>query len=188
MADRMRLLELCMKESAAAFGWGFSGTHMTFSKGNLSFLLLVYVGDDGLDFTLYYRYSAFDRVYNMLTSANIYPGLMLTEGVEPVELWSLMGVSAAMRRLAKRSERFAYSLSEKLVTPEDNLDFLRYLAKKQYAPGQKPPNITTELILTALLKGDNYKASSIASGELLKGNTGDGLYAKVIDYARRYKR
>ena len=40
MIDKMRRLELCMRECAATFGWSLSGNCLACSKGALSFLLL----------------------------------------------------------------------------------------------------------------------------------------------------
>jgi len=184
----MRLLELCLRESAATFGWGFSGTYLICSKGYLAFLLIATPGDDGLDFTLSYRYADFDRIYHTLTSATRYPGIVLFERTEPVESWSLMGVSTAMRRLTQRADRFATSLAERIITLEDNTSFLRYLSSRRQKEGYPPCDITPELVFTALLSNDYSQAISLSSDALLKGDMGDGLYSKVLDYARRYQK
>lgn len=185
LADRMRLLELCLKESAATFGWYLSGNYLACNKGYLSFLLLPALSKDGIDFNLSYRYSAFDRIYHALTMANIYPGTTIFESTQPVESWSLMGISLALRMLTSKADRFATGLAERIINVDDNLDFLRYLQNREIREGRRPPSITVELILTYLLTGDNVNALKIANNALLSGDKGDGFYASVIDYIRR---
>ncbi len=184
----MRLVELCLRESAAAFGWGFSGTYLVSKKGYLAFLLYVTPGEDGLDFSLSYRYADFDRIYHTLTFATRYPGIVLFERTEPVESWSLLGVSSAMRRLTEKADKFAASLSERIITLEDNTAFLRYLASRQRADGQPPCDITPELIFTALLNNDLDQAVSLSTKALINGDLNDGLYSKVLDYAKRFQK
>ncbi len=181
----MRILELCLRECAATFGWNLSGNYLSCNKGYLSFLLLPSISEDGIDFSLSYRYSAFDRVYHTLTMANIYPGITIVESTQPVEAWSLMGVSSAMRTLTSKADKFADSLAERIINVEDNLDFLKYLRNRALREGRTPPNITVDTILTYLLTGDNTGAIKIANNALLSGDKGNGLYASVLDYIRR---
>ena len=185
MADKMRLLNLCLKESASTFGWYLSGNYLSCNKGYLSFLLLPTISKEGIDFSLSYRYSAFDRIYHTLTMANIYPGITILESTQPVESWGLMGISLAMRMLTSKADRFASGLAERIINVDDNLDFLRYLQHREIKEGKRPPNISVEMILTHLLTGDDSSALNIASNALLSGDSGSGFYSSVIDYIRR---
>ncbi len=181
----MRLLELCLRESAATFGWNLSGNYLSCNKGYLSFLLLPALSDEGIDFTLSYRYSAFDRIYHSLTMANIYPGITIIESTQPVESWSLMGVSQAMRTLTSKADHFAAGLAERIINVDDNLDFLTYLQNRAIREGKKPPSLAVDTILTYLLTGDNTGAINVANNALLSGDKGNGFYASVLDYVRR---
>ena len=46
MFDKLRRLELCMRECAATFGWSLSGNCLACFKGNLAFLLMPKMEDD----------------------------------------------------------------------------------------------------------------------------------------------
>lgn len=180
----MRLLELCLRECAASYGWTLSGNYLMSSKGYLSFILMPALSDEGIEFALAYRYSAFDRVYHAITMANVYPGIIVVESLQTVETWSLMGVSFALRSLTARADKFAVSLADRIINADDNLDFLKYLRTRAINEGRRPPAITTEVILTHLLTGDTQKALDVAGAALNSGDTGNGFYANVIDYIR----
>ncbi|MGN1450577.1 MAG: hypothetical protein ACI4XQ_00620 [Eubacteriales bacterium] len=185
MADRMRLLELCLRECAATFGWNLNGNYLSCSKGYLSFLLLPSLSEKAIEYSLSYRYSSFDRVYHAVTMANIYPGYTIIETYQHVESWSLMGVSTAMRSLTSKADRFAQALSVRIINVDDNIGFLNYLQKRDIKDGLRPRSITTEIILTYLLTGDNENAIATAEEAIRSGDTGNGVYQSMIDYARR---
>ena len=186
MFDKMRRLELCMRECAATFGWSLSGNCLACNKGSLSFLLLPTMDDDRIDYMLSYRYSAFDRIYHALTSANIYPGTKIAEDSQPVDSWGLMSVSTAMRMLTGRTDRFAAALAEKIVSLEDNLDFLRYLHAKNAREFGPPFDYSNELIFTCLLKGDFDAAVKTAAAARKNGDSGGDLYDSVVSYVGRH--
>ena len=123
MADKMRILELCLRESATAYQWGGKNNCLSCSKGVLSFILMVQAGLNTIDYTLSYRLTEFDRIYRMLTSATLFPGLTLTEGEYPLESWSLMNVSMGMRTLTGKMDTFADELAGRVTTPEENMRF-----------------------------------------------------------------
>lgn len=175
-----------MRECAATFGWSLSGNCLACSKGYLSFLLLPTMDDDRIDYSLSYRYSSFDRVYHALTSANLYPGTKVAESSQPVDSWGLMSVSTAMRTLTSRTDRFAAALAEKIISLEDNLDFLRYLHAKSVREFEPPLDYSSELIFTCLLKGDFDAAVKTAAAARKNGDSGGELYASVVSYAGRH--
>ncbi|MBQ5973318.1 MAG: hypothetical protein IJL69_03890 [Oscillospiraceae bacterium] len=185
MADRMRLLELCLRECAATFGWNLTGNFLACSKGYLSFILLPSLSERAIEYTLSYRYSSFDRVYHAITMANVYPGYTIVESSQHVESWSLMGVSTAMRTLTSKADRFAQALSDRIINVDDNIGFLNFIQRRDIASGLRPRSITTEIILTYLLTGDNENAVAAAEEAIRAGDNGGGLYQSVIDYARR---
>ncbi|MBR6739953.1 MAG: hypothetical protein IKM04_02670 [Clostridia bacterium] len=179
MTDRMRILELCLKESAFAFDWLAKGNCMSCTRGYLSFMLFVASEENGIAFQLTYRYSAFDRIYHELTSANIFPGTRIIESVQPVSAWSLMGVSGDMRRLAEKVDKVADELSNRIITPKDNLKFL-----KSFKAHHPLVSIANEEMLSALAMGDNAAALAVANECLLSGQYGDGLCTRVSDYIK----
>lgn len=185
MADRMRLLELCLRECAATFGWNLSGNYLSCNKGYLSFLLFPTLSDKSIEYTLAYRYSSFDRVYHAVTMANIYPGYTIIESYQPVEAWSLMGVSKAMRTLTSKADRFAQGLSDRIINVDDNINFLNYLQKRDIREGLRPRSISMEIVLTYLLTGDNENAIAAAEAAIRSGDSANGVYQSMIDYARR---
>ena len=147
MADRMRLLELCLRECAATFGWNLSGNYLSCNKGYLSFLLFPTLSDKSIEYTLAYRYSSFDRVYHAVTMANIYPGYTIVESYQPVEAWSLMGVSTAMRTLTSKADRFAQGLSDRIINVDDNINFLNYLQKRDLpTPLRNRPTLRLSIV------------------------------------------
>lgn len=179
LTDKMRILELCLKESAFAYGWLGKGNCMSCTKGYLSFMLFAAAGTASIDFTFTYRYSAFDRIYHELTSANIYPGTKIVESGQDVAVWSLMGVSGDMRLLAGKADRFAAELANRIISPEDNLKFLRSLRAHD-----RTLDIRNEEMLSALITGDGTAALKLANERLLSGDYGDGLCARVSEYLK----
>jgi len=185
MADKMRILELCLRESATAYQWGGKGNYLSCSKGELSFMLFVQAGANTIDYSLSYRYTEFDRIYHLLTSSNIYPGVTLKEGNFPVDSWSLMSVSLGMRTLTGMTDKFAEELSGKLTSPEENMKFLKYL-KARAAKEKNEMNIDREIILNDLMLGRNYSALAYANERLLAGDKANGFFAAVVEYVRRH--
>ena len=185
MFDKLRRLELCMRECAATFGWSLSGNCLACFKGNLAFLLMPKMEDDQINYTLTYRFAAFDRMYDTLTGARIFPGARMIDGTQPVDSLALMSVSTAMRTVTGRADKFASALAAKVVTLEDNLDFLRYLSARCVRNFEPRLDFSRELILSCLLAGDGDAAVKAAAAARANGDSGGELYASVLTYVDR---
>ncbi len=186
MTDRMRVLELCMKECAAAFDWSISGNYLVCSRGSLSFTLLPVLDESGIVFTLFYRLTVFDRLYHQLTGATVYPGVEISTQSQPVETWSLMGLSAAMRLLTGRASKMVQSLALKITSPEENLTFLRFLTNYNQERSLPRVDFSYEMIMTGLLLGDYMHALNVARTAVDRGDIPMSFYSRVNEYVHRY--
>ena len=184
MLDKLRRLELCMRECAATFGWNLSGNCLACNRGGLLFLLKPELLEDSIDYTLTYRFASFDRIYRILTGANVFPGTRIGGGNQHVDTWALMSVSTAMRTLTGRADRVATALAKKLTTPAENLDFLNYLRDKAEEEGETL-DLSCEYVLTCLAT-ENYDAAiNAAAAALGRGDEGGNLYSPVLTYVGR---
>ena len=186
MIDKMRRLELCMRECAATFSWSLSGNCLACNKGTLSFLLLPTLEEEQINYSLTYRLTAFDRIYHAMTTANIYPGAKIADGSQPVDSWGLMSVSTAMRTITSRADRFATALAQRVKDPAENLDFLRYLYARSIRDLKPPLDYSCELIFSCLLTGDFDAAEKAAAAARRNGDNGGELYDHVRSYINRH--
>ncbi len=185
MFDKLRRLELCIRECAATFGWSLSGNCLACFRGNLAFLLQPTMDGDQIEYTLSYRFAAFDRVYDALTGARCYPGVVIARGSQPVDSWALMSVSTAMRTVTGRVDKFTSALAAKVVTLADNLDFLRYLNRRNARLLEPQLDLSCELILSCLISGDGDAAVRAAATARTNGDRGGELYPAVLSYVER---
>lgn len=185
MFDKLRRLELCIRECAATFGWSLSGNCLACFRGNLAFLLQPTMDGDQIEYTLSYRFAAFDRVYNALTGARFYAGAVIARGSQPVDSWALMSVSMVMRTITGRVDKFSTALAAKVVTLSDNLDFLHYLNTRNARLLEPQLDLSCELILSCLVSGDGDAAIRAAETARTHGDRGGELYPAVLTYVER---